>query len=116
MSFFKESKSLEMRLKEAEHMMQKYPDRIPIIVERSKKCNNIPDIEKKKYLVPKDLTVGQFMYIIRKKINLEPTKTMFLFCNNILPPTSMMIQLLYDQKKEVDNFLYLTYASENTFG
>ena len=36
MSIFKESKSFEDRKKESEYMKEKYPDRIPIIVERSR--------------------------------------------------------------------------------
>ena len=56
------------------------------------------------------------MFIIRKKIKIENSKSMFLFCNNVLPPTTMAISLLYEQKKDKDDFLYITYASENTFG
>ena len=48
MSIFKESKSFEDRKKESEYMKEKYPDRIPIIVERSRKHGNISDIDKKK--------------------------------------------------------------------
>jgi GABA(A) receptor-associated protein len=43
----------------------KYPDRIPVICEKALK-SNLEDIDKKKYLVPSDLTVGQFVYVIRK--------------------------------------------------
>ncbi|KAM7261221.1 hypothetical protein ACFE04_026696 [Oxalis oulophora] len=37
------------------------PERIPVIVERAEK-SDIASIDKKKYLVPADLTVGQFVY------------------------------------------------------
>jgi GABA(A) receptor-associated protein len=49
--------------------------------------SDIPDIDKKKYLVPADLTVGQFVYVIRKRIKLSPEKAIFIFINNVLPPT-----------------------------
>ena len=65
---------------------EKYPDRIPVIVEKAGR-SDIPDIDKKKYLVPGDLTAGQFVYVIRKRIKLSPEKAIFIFVNNILPPT-----------------------------
>jgi len=37
--------------------------------------------------VPADLTVGQFVYVIRKRIKLSPEKAIFIFVNNVLPPT-----------------------------
>ena len=33
-----------------------------------------------------------------------------------LPPTSTLISDIYQENKHEDNFLYLTYSSENTFG
>lgn len=40
-----------------------------------------------RYLVPADLTVGQFVYVIRKRIKLSPEKAIFIFVRNVLPPT-----------------------------
>lgn len=57
-----------------------------VIVEKAEK-SDISDIDKKKYLVPADLTVGQFVYVIRKRIKLSPEKAIFIFVNNVLPPT-----------------------------
>jgi hypothetical protein len=49
---------LEKRKSEAERIRAKYPDRVPVICEKADR-SDIPDIDKKKYLVPADLTVGQ---------------------------------------------------------
>ena len=38
--------------------------------------------------MPSDLTVGQFVYVIRKRIKLSPEKALFVFTNNVLPPTT----------------------------
>lgn len=46
---------LAKRKQEAEKIRRKYDDRIPVIVERAPN-SNIADIDKKKYLVPGDLT------------------------------------------------------------
>ena len=75
----------EKRKSEAERIRAKYPDRVPVICEKADR-SDIPDIDKKKYLVPADLTVGQFHYVIRKRIQLAPEKALFLFCSNTIPP------------------------------
>ncbi|EWM23068.1 autophagy protein, partial [Nannochloropsis gaditana] len=76
----------DKRKGEAEKILSKYPDRIPVICEKADR-SEIPDIDKKKYLVPADLTVGQFTYVIRKRIRLPPEKAIFIFVNNYIPPT-----------------------------
>ena len=115
MSNFKDSHPLDERLVESTKIVEKYPDRIPIIVE--KQCHSdIPDIDKHKFLVPNDITVGQFIYIIRKRIKLSSSKSIFVFINNILPPPACNMSKLYEEQKCEDGFLYFTYAGENTFG
>ena len=52
----------EKRKSEAERIRAKYPDRVPVICEKADR-SDIPDIDKKKYLVPADLTVGQYHYV-----------------------------------------------------
>eukprot|EP00947_MAST-08B_sp_MAST-8B-sp1_P004201 g4201.t1 len=112
---FKKEHTFDKRKAEAERIRAKYPDRIPVICEKDDR-SDIPDIDKKKYLVPKDLTVGQFVYVIRKRIKLSPEKAIFIFINNVLPPTAMLMSEVYADKKDEDGFLYITYSGENTFG
>jgi len=100
---------------EAQRILEKYPDRIPIILNKAKN-SKIDDINKKKFLIPKDLTVGQFLFVIRKKINLKPEIAVFLFTNNSIPSTNEMIGNLYANNKSEDGFLYMEYSGENTFG
>ncbi|KAI8973329.1 microtubial binding protein [Mycotypha africana] len=114
-SKFKDEHPFEKRKAEAERIRQKYPDRIPVICEKVEK-SDIPTIDKKKYLVPADLTVGQFVYVIRKRIKLSPEKAIFIFVNEILPPTAALMSSIYEEHKDEDGFLYITYSGENTFG
>eukprot|EP00735_Rhodelphis_limneticus_P005059 TRINITY_DN1675_c0_g1::TRINITY_DN1675_c0_g1_i1::g.17799::m.17799 TRINITY_DN1675_c0_g1::TRINITY_DN1675_c0_g1_i1::g.17799 ORF type:complete len:118 (-),score=46.86,sp/Q8VYK7/ATG8F_ARATH/81.20/7e-66,Atg8/PF02991.11/2.7e-50,APG12/PF04110.8/2.7e-06 TRINITY_DN1675_c0_g1_i1:310-663(-) len=114
-SSFKQEHTLDKRKAEAARIRDKYPDRIPVIVEKHEK-SDIPDIDKKKYLVPSDLTAGQFVFVIRKRIKLSPEKALFIFVNKILPPTAALMSNLYEEQKDEDGFLYITYAGENTFG
>lgn len=106
-----------------------------------------------RYLVPGDLTVGQFVYVIRKRIRVSPEKAIFMFVKNVLPPTgeqhalrlrtgcqcsvgpvyldhslyylnadllitcaAALMSEVYDDHKDEDGFLYITYSGENTFG
>jgi hypothetical protein len=58
--------------------------------------------------VPADLTVGQFVYVIRKRIKLSPEKAIFIFVDEVLPPTAALMSSIYDQHKDEDGFLYIT--------
>lgn len=65
-----------------------------VIVEKAPRAR-IGDLDKKKYLVPSDLTVGQFYFLIRKRIHLRPEDALFFFVNNVIPPTSATMGSLY---------------------
>jgi len=62
---YRDSTTLEKRLAESMRIRAKYPDRIPVIVERAANRTAVPEIDKNKFLVPSDLSVGQFVYVIR---------------------------------------------------
>lgn len=64
-----DTKSFEERLSESDKVLKKYPERIPVIVEPLIK--DIVNIDKNKFIVSKDMTFGQLIYIIRKRINIE---------------------------------------------
>ena len=117
MKSFKKIHTFEERKKESSRIREKYSDRYPIIVEKNPRNKDLDDLQKKKYLVPKDITVGQLCYIIRRRLTLSAEKALFLFINgNIIPSTSELISNLYENQKNKDGFLYVTYDSENTFG
>ena len=105
----------DKRKAESERIRKKYQDRIPLIVEKAEH-SDIAIIDKKKYLVPQDLTIGQFIFVIRKRLKLEPEKSIFLFIGNTIPPMSALISEIYNQHKNLDGFLYVTYSSESAFG
>jgi len=63
-----------------------------------------------------DLTVGQFVYVIRKRISIPSDKAIFIFVNNTLPPTAALMSTVYEQHRDEDGFMYMMYSGENTFG
>ena len=121
---FKQQFTYEDRQREGTRITTRYPDRVPIIVERKESSYNkisgdkVPDIDKHKFLVPRDLTVGQFIYVIRKRIKLGPEQALFLFIgqSNTIPPTNMLLGTIYNNHMDPDLFLYIYYCGENTFG
>jgi GABA(A) receptor-associated protein len=113
---FKSQYSFEDRFAESSRILEKYPDRIPIICEKVKGKNDLPDIDKNKYLVPFDLTIGQFMFVIRKRIHLKSEEALFVFINDFIPSSSYILGQIYDQYKDPDGFIYINYSKENTFG
>lgn len=84
-----------------------------VICEKVEK-SDIATIDKKKYLVPADLTVGQFVYVIRKRIKLSPEKAIFIFVDEVLPPTAALMSSIYEEHKDEDGFLYITYVVHST--
>ena len=117
MTDFKNKYSLEHRKAESNRIINKYPDRIPIICQKSKSANiTCPIIDKQKYLVPGDLTIGQYIYIIRKRLQITSEKALYIFVNGTIPNVGKLIANTYQEHKDVDGFLYIYYNFENTFG
>ena len=94
---------------------RKYPDRIPIFVSKDP-TSNVPMISKTKFLTPPDISVGQFIYIIRKWIKLRPEETLFVFINQSMPATGLLMKEVYDMHKSEDEVLRFVYSTDNTFG
>ena len=115
---FKKLHTFEKRKQEAEYIISKYPDKIPIIIEKAniKNSENVPNIKKKKFLVPDDLILSQLIYIVRRRINIEPNIGIYFFVDGELHPTGKLIKEIYEDKKDKDGFLYMTYSGESTFG
>ena len=111
---FKKKYAFEKRKLESKKILIKFPNRIPIIVERYNK--GAPEIDRKKYLAPDDLNLANFLYVIRKRLHLSQEKSIYLFINNKLLPMSKLLGEIYDSNKDEDGFLYIKYCEESTFG
>ncbi|KER27580.1 hypothetical protein T265_05397 [Opisthorchis viverrini] len=95
---YKEEHPFEKRLEEGEKIRNKYPNYVPVIIEKSPRAR-VADLDKNKYLVPSDLTVGQFYFLIRKRVSLEPDAALYFFVDNTIPPTSATMGALYEQQQ-----------------
>ena len=112
---FKHQHQFLDRKNESARVLQKYPDRRPIICEKQEN-SKLDEIDKKKYLVPSDLTLQQFIYVVRKRLRLNAEVAIFLFVNSKIKPGTSTINQIYETDADPDGFLYFTYASENVFG
>lgn len=118
---FKEQYTFDQRRTEAHKMLEKFPSRRPIIVEKSNKnSKDLPALKKHKFLSPSDLTVGQFVYIIRKQLTLPPETALFMFIRSaegdVMPTSSTTILEIYKSYSDEDGFVYMFYCGESTFG
>ena len=55
-----------------------------VIIERMS-GSSIPLLDRRKFLLPRDISVAQFIWIIRKRIKLESSKSIFIFVGKLLP-------------------------------
>lgn len=122
---FKEEHTLEQRKAESARVRAKFGTRAAVIVEPGPGAEALllpasaaAEARKRKYLVPRDLTLGQFVYTLRVRMRLPPEKALFLYVGSAseLPPTSELMGALDSRLRDPDGFLYITYMSENTFG
>jgi GABA(A) receptor-associated protein len=104
------------RLKKSQTILEKYPDRVPLIIQPSKNDRDSYPIDKSKYITPRDLTLMQLQQIIRKRVRFPAEKALFIFINNKIYPVTSLIGSVYDTNKDADGFLYITYCQESTFG
>jgi GABA(A) receptor-associated protein len=92
-------------------ILTKYYDSIPVII-----ITDIP-IDKYRYIVPKIFTFGQFVYFIRKRMDLDTDKALFILTqNNSIPLVHTNMEEMYNKYKDKSGFLILQANLENTFG
>ncbi|KAH7642540.1 microtubule-associated protein 1 light chain 3 gamma [Dermatophagoides farinae] len=115
---YKQRKSFAMRREEVLGIRTKFPNKIPIIVERSPKERSLPRLDKTKFLVPQELSMGKFMTIIRNRMNLNTRYSMHFMINNKTVAVGMTRTMneIYKEHKDKDGFLYITYSSQEIFG
>jgi GABA(A) receptor-associated protein len=138
---YKHEHSLEQRRFESERIRRRYPDRIPVIVQplsssspsssilstslfrsfsSSSSCNEITltRLENEKFLVPSELSFGQFAYNIRRRLRLRAEHALFFYIGvyGKQPILSSTMEMLYNENKDTDGFLYVCYADEKVFG
>jgi hypothetical protein len=114
------SKPLESRRSEYEKIRTRYPDKVAILITTmlgdgflAVKTDTPPRI---KYLVSNDMTLAQFMSIVRARTScLTSEMTLFMAIHGEIPP---MTRLVGEQQcyADDDGFVTVVFMTENTFG
>lgn len=113
---YRQRVSMTERKITAERIIAQHPSRIPVVVECSEQLQREHPLFKNKFAVPYDLTLAQFLFVIRKHMKLQPEYAIYAFINNRLHPTTSAIGTIYAQEKTEDGFMYIDIFQESTFG
>lgn len=114
---FKQKKPLATRKEEVASIRTKFPNKIPVIVERYHKETSLPALDKTKFLVPQEITMSQLITIIRNRLQLNSQQALYLLVSNRnLASLSRPLTQVYRDYRDEDGFLYVTYASQEVFG
>ena len=123
MKSFKQQFTLDQRISESTRIKCRYPDKVPVVLECSKELESI--INKKKYLVPRDVSISSLPCILRNRSSkIDSSKAIILFINNKMPKSTSLMGEIYDEyiennmnkKERCDEFLYIYVTYESTFG
>jgi GABA(A) receptor-associated protein len=118
---WKEQSAFKDRIQHSSRILFHNPERRPILVFRAPDETLLPALEKYKYLVPVDITVGQFIWSLKKDyLNVDPQTAIYWTVGDglhaVVPNHSETILALYRRCKDLDGFLYVNYKSESVFG
>lgn len=114
---FLQNNSFEDRYNLSLEVINRYPDKIPIIISRGEFINT-PRLSQFKVLAPKNITFGNFIKEIRKRLpSIKSTMGLYFFVQDeISINPGILMNDLYQKYKSLDGFLYVKYTAENVFG
>ena len=55
------------------------------------RCPHAHPVHRCKYLIPHDMTMGQLVYVLRKRIAVPAEQAIFVFVGNTLPPATALV-------------------------
>ncbi|KAI2805501.1 hypothetical protein RDWZM_008754 [Blomia tropicalis] len=114
---FKQRKTLAARKEEVLGIRLRFPNKVPVVVERYSKEKNLPKLDKTKFLVPQELLMAKFVAVIRNRMHINPTQAFYMIVNNrTLASMTKTMAEVYKETQDEDGFLYITYASQEMFG
>ena len=114
---YRQTHTFEKRRDAAAAVRKQYPHRVPVVCQRAA-SSKLEAPRKTRYLVPRSLTVQQFLFVVRRNAKLSSHQALFLFTgdDHTLAAGTTTIGDLDETRRDADGFVYIFYAEENTFG
>ena len=114
---YKINNNLKTRQRQFSKLSKEHPDKVPIILERDINCTINKPI-KSKYILSKEITMAEFVKIIREKLELKPERAIFLLVNgkHSVTMNEELGNIYNKHKDEKDGFLYMSYSEEIVYG
>ena len=104
----------EVRPDQVDWALRTYPNRCPVLLRSA--GGDTPSLERRRFLVPHDLTVGQFLNVLRHRLKLRPDQALYVFTEQqTLPMLGQRLADLYAAQSE-KGVLVLIYSCESAFG
>lgn len=95
----------------------RHPNHVFVILEKaSRDAAHLPPLDKNKFIVGSASTVGQLLFMIRRRMSLPSETALFLFVGNVLPTASQTMGELQHLFASPDGFLRMCFTSEAVFG
>ena len=120
-NYFKQNTNLRDRIKNSSVVIDKYyPDKVPVVIQKLARETYLPELKKHKFLIPGNMTYSSFLIYLRGILTKTvcPSTALFLTTEggHMMCSNDQMLNVYQNHSDKQDNFLYLFYCSENTFG
>jgi GABA(A) receptor-associated protein len=106
-------------------ILTRNPNRVALICLPGTK-SKLKGLDKNKFLVPRDLTVSQFIFVLRSRMDknddiIKNKEAIYIYYRDRngkinIPSHSTLFGFLYDNNMEENKCLYIYYDKENVFG
>lgn len=118
---FKKNTNLRDRIRNSSVVIDKYyPDKVPVVIQKLARENYLPELKKNKFLIPGNMSYSSFLIYLRGILTttVSPSTAIFLSTEggHMMCSSDKMLNVYQNHSDNQDNFLYLFYCSENTFG
>lgn len=99
-----------------EKLKERYPNKVPVIIQRDCLCRDVPELHKKRVFVSKTMLVSHLLYYVRRQLQMPAHRSIYLYVNESLPMLTQTVGMLHQEEAEDDGILYVFFATEHVFG